>query len=78
MQNELQFTQAERQRFKHAQWAGRVDEARMTLNWALFICQDLISQEERKVVGDALDAFVERVYTWCQSAECVKGNEAIM
>lgn len=78
MQNENRLTEAQRAHFKDRAWAERVYEARLMLNYALFICQDLIGQEERKAVDDKLDEFVERVFVWCQSAEAVKDNEAIV
>jgi hypothetical protein len=77
MQNESRLTEVQRSHFKNSAWAGRVDAARMTLNYALFICQDLIDQEERKAVDHALEEFIERVYAWCLSAEPVKKSEAI-
>ena len=77
MQSEYPLTEAQRAHFKNRPWAERVDQARLTLHGALFICQDLISQEERKAVGDALDEFIEHIYTWCQSAGPSKDNEPI-
>ena len=77
MQNEYRLTEAQRSHFKNSAWAGRVDAARMTLTYALFICQDLIGQEERKAVDQALEEFIERVYAWGLSAEPLEGSEAI-